>query len=539
MGMTLPSGKALSQLIAAVLVVGNSPAFAEKLPTPGEFVQYLNPIHQKSYLNESQDRIIKKKSFKASKIEGVRTVSNREIGLFARIPADKSNDEAFIEQVLSKPEVNGVSCLLPWSLLEPTEETFNFQPVNKIIELCKKHGKTLILEISTCGIDGSATTSGAASTSDTPEWVFAAGTKSVDYPNKDGKQHKMPVFWDTTYLAKWANFINALGRVYDKNDAIHSIAITGGGTLASTNIVPNFTANKSSADEVESKLTKDFGMTPRQLVGHWKYVADIFPKAFPTRRLLFNIDPPVSGRKGQDCLDEISDYLMYRYGERIFLVREDVDAKHGFDQYRVMLKFRADTLTGYQLNPSIDDPTLVKITKIAGDDGISFAVIPTALLEKKDEAFAAHLNDLRSRLGYQLIAQEVTVSGALRVDQPLKAAFRFVNVGAATPKRPSRELDKDVPTSYKVQIRLVDKKGKSVMMSRHTPPVSTTLWTAGKPIVWQQELKMPKVSPGTYSVFLSIIDENTKRKLQLLNAMANEKPEPQFDIAVGEVCITQ
>jgi len=533
------SVKALNQLIAAVLVASNLPAFAEKLPSPGEVVQYLNPIRQKSYLNESQDRIIKKKSFKPSKIEGVRAVSNREIGLFAQIPTDKNNDEAFIEQLLSKPEVNGVSCLLPWSLLEPTEETYNFQPVDKVVQLCKKHGKTLILEVSTCGIDGhkGATTSGAENTSDTPDWVFAAGSKFVEYPNKDGKANKLPVFWDTTYLAKWANFVNELGRVYDKNDVIHSVAITGGGILASTQIVPDFVAG--SAEAVESKLRKDFGMTPRQLVGHWKYVADIFPKAFPTRRLLFDIDPPVPGRKGQDSLDEISDYLMYRYGQRIYLIRENVDAKHGFDQYRVLLKFKDDTLTGYQLDPATDDATLVKITKIAGDDGVSFAIIPAAIFEKKDADFTAHLNDLRARLGYQLVAQQVTLPGALKVSEPMKAAFRFVNIGAATPKRPLRELDKDVPSSFKVQIKLVDKKGKSVVMSRHTPPVPTTMWVAGKPIAWEEELKMPAISPGTYSVFMSVIDENTKGKLQMLNALANENPAPQFEIAVGEISITE
>lgn len=80
---------------------------------------------------------------------------------------------------------------------------------------------------------------------------------------------------------------------------------------------------------------------------HWKYVADIFPKAFPHTRLNFDIDPPTPNRAGQDSLDEISDYLIYRYGQRIYLTRQGIgDAKHGFDQYRVLLKFHGDTLTG-------------------------------------------------------------------------------------------------------------------------------------------------------------------------------------------------
>ncbi len=246
------------------------------------------------------------------------------------------------------------------------------------------------------------------------------------------------------------NFIQDLGARYDKNATIHSIGITGGGTLGSTQIVPDF-ANKADYSALEETLKTKFEMSNRQLVGHWKYVADLFPKAFPNARLNFDIDPPTPNRAGQDSLDEISDYLVYRYGQRIYLTRQNiVDAKHGFDQYRVLLKFRPDTLSGLQVHNKIDPEELDKLAKFALDDGVSFAEIPAQFFFSKDSLITAWLEKLRSHLGFQLISEKVQVPADLKVGQPLKAAFTFENVGSAAPMKPARYLDKDRSSSFKI-----------------------------------------------------------------------------------------
>ncbi len=518
--------------------------------SPGQVLKYLNPIPEKKhYLNEGQDRLIKTKKFKAVAIDGAQPVFNKEIGLFAVVPIEKIGQTQAISDILSKPNVSGISVTIPWKVLEPKEDEFNWQPLDNLLELLKPSGKTMIVRISTTGVDSvpegykaPAAEEGdkkASLDSDTPSWVFTGDVKTMEYTGKDGKQHLMPIFWNTNYLAKWSNFITEMGEKYDKHPNIHSIGITGGGVAGGTAVVPDVTGEKGNYDKLEKALVKDHGMTQRQLVEHWKYVADIFPKAFPTARLNFDVDAPTANRAGQDTLDEISDYLIYRYGQRVYITRQNInDGKHGFDQYRVIIKFHPDTFTGYQLTEKVDALDLEKIAKNAPVDGISYVELPLSTIEasSKDEALAKSLEELRSKLGYQLVSQKISFDEKLKQGDKLKASFEFLNLGAAPPLRPSREFDKDVAGSYKVQMEFRDESGKPVAQSLHTPQPPTNQWQAGKAITWSEELKMPPLKPGKYGVFVSVVDVDTKRKLQILNAFNTQgKPTAEFAIAAGDL----
>lgn len=640
--------------------IGLSPAVQAKNKAV-EVLKYLNPVPEKNlYLNKSQDRVIKKKGFKTLEIEGAKPVENKELGFFAIITLDKIGDKELIKSVLQKPDVNGISVLLPWRLLEPVEGETNFKPIDELLALCKEANKTMILRVSTCGVDNSAR-------SDTPDWVFQDPTsRSIVYTGTDGNEHQMPIFWDPNYLAKWSNLINELGETYDKNPVIHSVGITGGGVGGGTNVVPDFVASiketigaeikakpekekdkidgtadgaaksstesadaadrtasasgdnasdgakpadgekpadgaadktatapvgetteddgvnttdstratetqstpsaadaaktaatnnaskststddddnkpgKESRKEVTKILEKQFGMTQRQLIEHWKYVADLFPKAFTVTRLNFDISPPTLNRKGQDSLDEISDYLVYRYGQRIYLTRFGIkDGHHGFDDYRVLLKFHPDTLTGYQLTQDFATKDMEKLIKAASEDGISFCEVPVDLLNTADETVKTAMHTIRQRMGFQLVSKEVSLPTDLKVGSPLKASFTFFNLGAASALKPSRQLDKDVASSYKVQLELRDGSGKPIARLLHTPEIPTNQWSSGKPITWAEELKTPpQLSAGKYDVFLSLVDVDTKRKLRFLHATGSGEPEAIFDAPVGSIQVT-
>lgn len=519
---------AFLSLVSLTSLLG-TPALAKN--TPGELIKYLNPLQKKGYLNESQDRVIKKKKFKSVAIEGAQSVANKEIGLFATIDAEQAADESYLKDLLAQPAVNGLSYLASWRSLEPEEGKYSWQTIDNLLKLCAEKGKSLILRVSTCGLDEKKDL-----VSDTPQWVFDAGSKSVEYKGADGNPHKMPIYWDSTYLAKWSNFVNTMGERYDKNNAVHSIGITGGGVRGGTAIVPDFSADKQDFEKVDETLKKDHGMNQRQLVEHWKYVADLFPHAFKVARLNFDIDPPTPNRAGEDTLDEISDYLVYRYGQRVYLTRQNVaNAKHGFDQYRVLLKFKPDTLTGYELSKNFPAADLDALCKNALNDGISYVEVPAGLFKGSDNEALTKLDALRSKLGYQLVAQKIQLPPDLKSGQPLKASFTFVNLGSAAPMRPSRQFDKDVVTSYKVQLELRDRTGKAAMLSLHTPSVPTNKWLSGQPISWEEELKTSKLKPGEYSVYLSMVDADTKRKLQFLDAATGDKPKTESTLAVGKI----
>jgi hypothetical protein len=506
-----------------------------------------------------------------------KSVINKESGFFAIVPGDRQSDLNYVGELLSNPRVNGVSVIFPWAVLNPTEDDYNWRPLDEIIELAAKNNKSVIVRVSTAGLDmtegkplpaasGAALVAAATATataappatsnatapadskttdnktadtaapaaaagikdtlapSDTPAWVFEDEVKFTNYVGHDNKLHTLPVFWDATYLAKWSNFVKDMGKRYDKNPAIHSIGITGGGFRGLQSVLPNWplletdTAQKEDRGTLRNRLEKEQGLTGRKMVEHWKYVADLWPQAFPTARLNLTMNGPLPGRLGEDLLDEIADYLVYRYGNRVFLTRQGIrDGKHSFDDWRLLLKFHNDTMTGLGLTADNDGDALTKIAKTALEDGISYVEMPPELLLSQDSIVQQALDKLASHMGYQLIAQKVTIPAELPSGDKLPARFAFVNVGAGVPMRPERAFDKDVAASYKVQLELRDASGKPLVQTLHTPEIPTPMWSAGKPVEWETMLAVSNLTPGEYSVWMSIIDPTTRRAIQFVD----------------------
>lgn len=511
-----------------------------------EVMKYFNPLPQENYLNESQDRIIKKQSFKPSDLPNIPVVQNPELGFFATLPPEKLNDIELASSLLESKNCNGLSAMIPWKTLEPGEEKYDWSPVDKLLELCQKNKKTLILRVSTCGCD-LPSTDGQAS-SDTPSWVFESGAKSVKYIDKNGTPHLMPIFWDQTYLAAFSNFISEMGSRYDMNPLLHSVGITGGGFGGGTSLVPTILGNQKGSkldtnesgfktdDQIEDYMRKELGMNQKQIVDHWKYVADLFPQAFPNTRLNFAINPPTPNRAGEDALDEISDYLVYRYGQHIYVTRQGLkNGKHGFDDYRVLLKFRPDTYTGLALLPGITPQDMTKISQTALNDGICFMELPAEILNSTDPVVKQALDKLACHLGYQLISQKATIDQEVAQGEALNVDLTFLNVGDATPKRPVRELDKDVPSSYKVMIELKDSSGKAVAQILHTPEKKTDSWKSGVPISWKQALRMPTLETGEYEASLSLYDPVTQKRLQFLDGRSAENVVPSLSAPLGKL----
>ena len=248
--------------------------------------------------------------------------------------------------------------------------------------------------------------------------------------------------------------------------------------------------------------------------------------------------PPTPNRAGQDTLDEISDYLVFRYGQRIYLTRQNVtDGKHGFDEYRIIVKFKNDTFTGYRLTDEVAAKDWKDLAKNALNDGVSFIEIPKSYLKSEDSEIKEALSNLQEHLGYQLVLQSADISHKLKVGDPIKATLSFLNVGSTSPKAAKRELDKDVPGSYQVGFEIRDQAGKPLMISVQTPKVQTTKWI-GKPVSWEDDYRLSKLSPGEYTAYLCVIDKNSKRRLLILDATesaALEKPEAA--IALGKITV--
>jgi hypothetical protein len=492
-------------------------------PTPesnsakaAKMMRYLKPTERKNDLNEAQDRTIKQRTFKSEQNSDTHGVLNPAIGVYACVSTTELKDSEALKKLLGSDKVAGLSALVSWSELEPVEGEYQWNIIEDALKLCQSHGKYLILRVSTCGLDNA----NQGGDSDTPNFVFTAGSKALTYNGVDGKAHRMPIFWDKTYLAKWANFVKDMGDKFDKNESLHSVGITGGGILGSTLIVPDFNHTADSYTTLEQTLTQDHGMTSQKIIEHWKYVADLFPKSFEKTRLNFDIDAPVQSRGGQTMLDEISDYLVYRYGERIFITRQNIaDAKHGFDQYRVIVKLKNDTYTGYALNDKVTDSDLPKLVKNSLNDGVSFMEIPHKYFADENPAVVAALENLKDHLGYQIACRQAKIDTDIKCGAPVKASFVFANFGSSAPIRPSRQLDKDLPSSYQIGLEIQDEAGKSIVLSLITPSIPTTHWFSGKPISCSSSFRLPEhLKPGEYSVSLALVNKETKKRIRIIDA---------------------
>lgn len=103
-----------------------------------------------------------------------------------------------------------------WDSIEPEENVFNWDVIDKNIEYCRKYGMQM-------GI-GIGSTMNYNSTDnyhqDTPEWVFEAGTEYTVEDMGDGCILKLPVYEDPVFREKMQNMIDAFAERYNGNEMI-------------------------------------------------------------------------------------------------------------------------------------------------------------------------------------------------------------------------------------------------------------------------------------------------------------------------------
>ena len=148
----------------------------------------------------------------------------------------------------ANPLVFGASIGYTWSQLEPSEGTYNWTLIENDMTWWAAQNKQCLLRVMTGGTkknDSSVPHFGKTCYKATPQWVFDAGSASVTVSGTGGANDGTiyPVYWDSTYLAKYEAFITAFAARYDGDPRVHSVMIglgcfgeglidESGGTLA-------------------------------------------------------------------------------------------------------------------------------------------------------------------------------------------------------------------------------------------------------------------------------------------------------------------
>jgi Beta-galactosidase len=257
------------------------------------------------------------------------TMAQDQVKIFSLLKPDLEPQQGPPE--LHDPRIYGLSWRFKWSTIEPQQDQYNWQPIDKAIEVSSKAGKKVMLRV-IAGIN-------------TPEWVYQSGANPFYFSNTDlGRSEnypsslRMPIPWDDIYLAKWEGFIRAFGMRYNRNPHIYSIQMTGGGYIGEMNL-PKAHAKWQQA-----------GYSDAKLIMAWKRMIDSYQKAFPDIPTNLAINEPLGGKRS-DVLAPIVSYVLINYPHKVYLQQNGLQANFPRDSRirQIIREASGKTVVGYQM----------------------------------------------------------------------------------------------------------------------------------------------------------------------------------------------
>ena len=202
--------------------------------------------------------------------------------------------------------VYGLSWRFRWRTVEPQEGQYNWELLDKAIEVSAQARKKVLLRV-VAGIH-------------TPEWVYQTGARPLSFTNTDllnpqgyEKSMKMPIPWDEVYLAKWEKFIQAVGRRYNRNPYIFSVGMSGGGYIFEMNLPKAYDKWHQA------------GYSDEKLIAAWKRIIDAYQQAFPDIPTNLDINEPL-GKKHSHVLKPVLAYVLATYPQKVYLQHHGLQA---------------------------------------------------------------------------------------------------------------------------------------------------------------------------------------------------------------------
>lgn len=396
---------------------------------------------------------------------------------------------------------------LPWAFLEPSEGEFHWSVIDTPAQRWISRGKKVAFRF---------TTSENWLEYATPRWVEEAGAKMVRYnfptgPASDGAVAD-PVFDDPVYLAKLRNFLRAAGERYNGNPDVAFIDVGTFGLWG----------------EGHTLMTQK--LTPEENERLARIHVDLHKEFFPDTQLVISDDvigPETPG----------ADFPLMRYcRERGVSLRDDsILVQAGEKAY-----FHAELAQAFW--PSL--PVVLEHEHY-GNSLSSGAWDPEILLRAIEEYHAsymsihwwpeiewrANIDAIRAanrRLGYRIMAAEVTYPGKIVPGEPFGISLRIGNAGVAPPYR-------DLFPAY----TLADANGGIVgVLADETLNVRHLPVGAPGQVPFQEHVsrlvldaRAPVVKPGKYTLLFSIGRRDGNPEIQLPHDGADSRGR----IPLGEI----
>lgn len=147
-----------------------------------------------------------------------------------------------------------------WDRIEPQENVFNWDMIDKNIEYCKKYGMQMGLGLGST-INYNSTTNYHQ---DTPEWVFEAGAAYTVDDMGDGCILKVPVYEDKVFREKMQHMIDEFAKRYNGNENIAFVDMRNYGNWGEWHFYRLPVNRKIAAERTQKQLF--------ELIDMWKNV---------------------------------------------------------------------------------------------------------------------------------------------------------------------------------------------------------------------------------------------------------------------------
>ncbi|MGX1024426.1 T9SS type A sorting domain-containing protein [Psychroflexus sp. MBR-150] len=189
--------------------------------------------------------------------------------------------------VASKPYVKGILVRVVWKDIETSDNVYNWSLIDNQITAAQSYGKKISLAV------GGGLNS--------PSWLYSLGVQSISFTVPFNGT--IPIPWDTTFLAKWTEFIAELGNRYANDNTIQLVYITNSSTNGFEMQLP--------FDPTPSYTS--IAYTDQKVIDSWKEVIDAFNSSFPNHYLTNDFHPV---NQSNIVADSIYAYAKQNIGSR-------------------------------------------------------------------------------------------------------------------------------------------------------------------------------------------------------------------------------
>ena len=174
-------------------------------------------------------------------------------GIYVRLSHSERDKNA--EYMLSHPLVDAISVNFYWSEIEAAPGQFDFGPIDRLLDLCRRNKKGLIFEITPYGVEGDRNFA--------PEWLYELGVKRILVNDpKDPHSHElaMPRVWESACTDEFAKLVHRMGDRYQHETAIWYL-VPAIGYNSTLGVFPSKDSGVALSPALKKKRTVKSGRT--------------------------------------------------------------------------------------------------------------------------------------------------------------------------------------------------------------------------------------------------------------------------------------